>query len=678
MKTSASLAAVLTLVAALLPCESSPAAPAAADTASEPDALLKRLAGYRFGDSRADLTALERLVGAASANADQGRALAAKLAALLDSDGADDGKQFALRMLARIGGPAETPALARRLADPKLGLLARFALERIPGPESLDALRDSLKTTSGETRIGLIDSLGARRDQQAIPALAQLLSSSDLPTVNAAIRALGAIGGDRAAQTLLTAEAALPAEQRRRLSKALLRCAESLLATGHTAQACALFERLLAPDRPRPIRIAAFLGRAVAQGEKGCTGILAALSDSDPVLQTAAVRALSAQSGPGLCTQVSKTLPGLTPAVQAQALSILAERGQRAALPAALQAVASSDPLLAAAAVAAIGALGDASCVGVLVEVVAGDEPGQRRLAVESLVRLHGPDVDAAILVALPKAAPSAARELIPVLVARSTKGCAPVLLTAAESSDSGVRRAALGALGKVADASEGPHLLALLDKAPDADEVCAALTVLYARLGDATPLTAALEQATGAKQAALVAVLGRLGGGQALAAVRGTLASQDVAVRTAAVRALADWPDAVVLDDLVGAATAAADPKCRTIALRGVARLAPLAKGRPVAEVAALAAKGLAAADRSDEKRSLLAALGSLPCAESLHAATARLNDPVVRNDAARAVSKIVAGLDGRHPAETAAAVKAVRTACGDAVFFEMFGPAK
>lgn len=676
MKPPLSIAALLTLLAALLPCGSSPAAPAApaaraAETASDPDALVKRLASYRFGDSRADLTNLERLVGAASADPAEGRSLAAKLAALLDSDGADDGKQFALRMLARIGGPAEAPALARRLADPKLGLLARFALERIPGPESLAALREALKTTTGETRIGLIDSLGARRDQQAIPALAQLLSLSDLPTVNAAIRGLGAIGGDRAAQTLLTAEAALPTEQRRRLSKGLLRCAESLLATGHTAQASALFERLLTPDRPRPVRIAAFLGRVAAQGEKGFAGILAALSASDPVLQTAAVRALSAQTSPALYAQVSKALPELTPAVQTQALSILAEREQRAALPAALSAVASADPTLAAAALSAVGALGDASCVAVLVEVVACDKPAERRLAVASLIRLRGPDVDAAILAALPKAAPSAARELISVLVGRSAKGCTPVLLAAAASSDSDVRRAALAALGKVADASEGPRLLALLDNTPDADELCDALAALYARVGDVTPLIAALEHASGAKQAALAAVLGRLGGGQALAALRGTLASKDAAVRTAAVRALADWPDAAVLDDLVAAAVAATEPKCKTLALRGIARLAPLAQQRPVAEVATLVAKGLAAAERPEETRSLLAALGKLPCAKSLHAATTRLNDSAAQGDAALAISKIIAGLDGREPAETAAAVKAVRTACGEAMFF-------
>ena len=49
--------------------------------AADPDELLQAIAGYKFGDSRSDVVALEKYVGAATRDAAASRALAAKLAA---------------------------------------------------------------------------------------------------------------------------------------------------------------------------------------------------------------------------------------------------------------------------------------------------------------------------------------------------------------------------------------------------------------------------------------------------------------------------------------------------------------------------------------------------------------------------------------------------------------------
>ena len=182
-------------------------------TASEadPDAVLKALAAYRFGDSRKPVLDLEKLVAAASLDTTARGVLAGKLTGMLSSDATVEARQVACRQLSLIGSGAEAPPLARLLGDKDLGYFARLALERIPAPEAEAALLAALGTTTGEVRVGIINSLAARRSPEAVPELSKLAGDSDAATAGACIDALGRIGGDQAAAALLAAEGKIPA-----------------------------------------------------------------------------------------------------------------------------------------------------------------------------------------------------------------------------------------------------------------------------------------------------------------------------------------------------------------------------------------------------------------------------------------------------------------------------------
>ena len=57
------------------------------------------------------------------------------------------------------------------LLDEQLTSWARIALEVIPGPEADAALREAMGKLSGRHRIGVINSIGFRRDAAAVTAL---------------------------------------------------------------------------------------------------------------------------------------------------------------------------------------------------------------------------------------------------------------------------------------------------------------------------------------------------------------------------------------------------------------------------------------------------------------------------------------------------------------------------
>ena len=104
----------------------------------------------------------------------------AKLIAVLKSaDASRKDKIDACRQLAIIGGKDSIAPLAALLGNEELSHNARYALEPNPDPAVDEALRDALGKVKGGPLVGVIGSVGVRRDAKAVGALARLLSDSD-------------------------------------------------------------------------------------------------------------------------------------------------------------------------------------------------------------------------------------------------------------------------------------------------------------------------------------------------------------------------------------------------------------------------------------------------------------------------------------------------------------------
>lgn len=615
-----------------------------AGAAARADVVLKALAAYRFSDSRQPVLDLEGLVAAFSRDPEARGVLGGKLADLLASEATVEAKQAACRQLSLIGSGAQAPALAGLLADQALGYFARLALERIPGPEAEAALLGALETSAGEVRVGVISSLAARRGPEAVPALSKLAADSDAATAGASLDALGRIGGDEAAAALLAAEGRIPARLRPRLALALLGCAEGMLASARTQPAVAMLEHLTGPGQLPSIRRAAFAARVKALGQKGPEMLLAALFGEDEVLQQGAVRALrSVTESASLVPAIAGRLDKLPASLLAQVIVWLGEAGDPAALPALMRAAASGDRDVRQAALTALGLAGDASVVRLLAGIAAQGNEEDKRLVAGALARLRGADVDGVMIGGLKEGPPGEQRELIRALELRQTKAAVPALLEAASGKEAAVTRAAIAAVGKLGDTAACAPLSGFL--AADPEEAASAMAEICRREGTAEPMLTALATVAAPGKAALLEALGSIGGPRALAAVRAGLEAPEAEVRLAAVRSLANWPDAAPLDELAALASRAADARAKALALRGVARLAPLAKDRPQ-EAVEILTRAMKAGGAPGEQKALLAALGEIPGDAALTAVQAFLADPLLASEAKAAMDQIKARL--------------------------------
>ena len=177
----------------------------AADVELEP--AVQAVTSWRFGDSREPLTALAALVKASKSAPPKLLALERQFASLLLSpDATYECKDFICRQLWIIGTKVSVPALAPMLADDTYSDMARYALERNHAPEAGKALRDALTQASGKPLVGVINSLGERRDRMSVLALEKIVAGPDDDAAAAAASALGKIGGAKATTVLSRAK----------------------------------------------------------------------------------------------------------------------------------------------------------------------------------------------------------------------------------------------------------------------------------------------------------------------------------------------------------------------------------------------------------------------------------------------------------------------------------------
>lgn len=189
-----------------------------------------------------------------------------KLIALLKSPSSSQyQKAMACKKLAQIGTKASIAPLAALLGDQRLGAYARFGLEPNPDPSVDDALRAALPKLNGLLQVGVIHSIGVRKDAKALDAVSKLISSSDPEVAKAAAAATGMIGGVQAARLLRDALGRTKPPVFPVVARAALLCADRMLAANRT-QAIEMYNALSANSMPQPVRLAAIRALDAALG----------------------------------------------------------------------------------------------------------------------------------------------------------------------------------------------------------------------------------------------------------------------------------------------------------------------------------------------------------------------------------------------------------------------------
>jgi HEAT repeat protein len=552
------------------------------------------------------------------------------------------GKDFVCRQLSVIGGAASVPALEAMLTSADTVEMARYALERIPGDASAAALRNALGKAPEKARIGVVNSLGVKRDPQAAAALAKLAGSPDPVMAEAAMSSLGKIASPPALATL----AGLRKQGNQTAMRASLEAADHLAGGTNKAAATAIYRELSAGASPVMIRIGGLQGLAATLGKDAVPQLASAMKESDAKVQAAAIRFLNGIPGPEATAVFTREWDKLPAAGRAQAVTALANRGERAAV---AKAMKDSDEGVRIAALAGLAAVGDPSSVTAIAETAASEtvSEAERTAARGALDRMRGEAVDRAMVAAIPGAQGKVKIELIRSAGERGIGAASPALLAAVRDSDTAVRREAFRALRETAGEAEVQPLLALLTASASEADRRESERALSAALRRAPGRNAAVMEAyRGASavpvKASLLQVMGQAGAKDSLPMLKATLDDPNPDLVRAAILALTEWPEAEPLGDLQSLAARTKNTVHQVLSLRGVLRLMDLPSQRTPNESVKILGEVMKLAQQAEEKRGVLALLPRFPTKEALMIAESAEKDAAVANEAKAAVQRL------------------------------------
>ncbi|MDX9971557.1 MAG: DUF1080 domain-containing protein [FCB group bacterium] len=387
---------------------------------------------------------------------------------VLQSDASPEQKSQACIKLS-VNGPVEAvPVLAALLVDEKLSHMARYALEPMPYPEAGQALRDALGKTSGRLKVGVINSLAIRKDQQAIPLLIPLLVDADADVAQATAVALGPFATDEIQKALMIvlSQPNLAPGRFNAMCDGLFQCAEARAARNQKVEAIALYKTLLElPNTQTQLRTAALRGAVLNFGvEKGMpllTQYLQGENTDDFFSALRVARELSEQ--PGATAALAALLPQLPPERRVLFIDLFGENDGDAA-GAALIAQAGEDPVeLRVAALKALTRMHYSPALDLISNLAWTAEGPLAEASRDALAYFPGADGDAALQALLTHADPKARRVAVELVGQGGLDNPAAVLLnTAVTDADESVRVAALEGLHGYASPEE---MQSLLDK---------------------------------------------------------------------------------------------------------------------------------------------------------------------------------------------------------------------
>ncbi len=570
----------------------------------------------------------------------------AQLLEVLTSDAELFDKAKACQRLAVIGTAKSVPVLAGLLADEQLSHYARFGLESNPSPDVDEAFRKALGELSGEPLVGVINSIGVRRDRQAVDALIDASGDDNQEVAAAALAALGTIASGEAVAAIQPALAG-KASLRVAAADACLTAADVLLSEQRNTEAAKVFAAVRAAELPKHINVASRFGEIRAGSGDVHDLMTQYLAAEDNDLFRIGLELAHQLPGTETTEGLLKQLDSLPIDRQVLLIYALGSRRDASALPAILTAGGSDNAEIRVAAITVLGALGDRSVIPVLLAAAVSGEDTLEQAARDSLAELNDENVDTALFDAL---ADSDGRErmvLVDTVGRRGISDAIPMLLKFMAGDDTELRNAAIEALGMTVGAKELPQMVDRLigatssqasgpmkdalrkacQRMPDRD---AAAAVLLERMAGASPTA----------KAELLDLLIYVGGAKALAGIGAAANSGDDALADSATQALGKWltPDvAPVLLDLAQNG----DEKFRVRCLRGYIRVIRQF-GLPAKQRLKMSRTAFDAATRDEERQLVLDTLTRFPSAAALRMVTPHLGNTALQQEASEAAVTI------------------------------------
>jgi HEAT repeat protein len=570
----------------------------------------------------------------------------AELLKIISGDAPKGDKALACKRLAIYGSPAAVPELAKLLSDAELHSWTRIALEAIPGKESNAALQAACNTLKGRLLIGVINSLGVRRDASAVETLSKKLNDNDAEVVGAAAVALGKIGGTAAADLLRSALANASDKAKSTVAEGCVLCAEQFLASGDSKTALAIYEEV----RKAPVhkqRIVEATRGAILSSPNGVALLKEQLQSQDKMMFQVGLGTAREMTGKEVATALLAEIDKATPERAALMVQALADLKGKVDIPTILKLANGPAPKVRIAAIEALGRVGDGTCVEPLLKLAADPNAELSQTVKSALVNIQDESVSTEILSRLPKSTGTMQKLLIELVGLRRIDATSE-LTKALSSTDAGIRTAAIESLGSTVSQDKMTLLIDQVKspKSPeDASVARLALKTAAVRMPDrevcAAMLADAMSTSSTATKVTLLEILAEVGGNKALETVGAAARSPEVQLKDVGTSLLGKWMTTDAAPVLLDLAKTGPLDKFQVRAMKGYIRIIKqFIKQEP--ERLDMCAKAFEAAKQPDELKLIIEVLKLNPSVGTLKLALGATKTTSIKDEAIAAAKAI------------------------------------
>lgn len=576
----------------------------------------------------------------------------------LCSAGSPHEKAMTCKRLATIGDQRAVKELSALLNDAQVATYAREALELIPGNAADSALRDSLPQLSGDLRVGVIDSIGKRRNASAVPILVTLVSDQDDKVAKVAIRSLGKIG-----QPAVPALKELLLHGTRKLQSdlawACLDCAIQVEKVGDKQQAAELYNAVRIQKVPQHIQFAATMKLAATQEDQGVRLLTAALASGDNVEFRSGLL-LARSLGEKGVSALADFFREASVDRKELIVCVLTEHESAISLSVVLEAADDRDPRLRRVAFESLGTFKSDKAAEKLLTGISDKDAAVQTAAADAVARSQNLSLDDAIIRALQDVNSATLPTVLDVVRRRRIAASPAHVFALTDSNRPDVRAAAIRALGATIELADVPRLISLAVSAQGEVERAAAAKAMAdaaARLPEdeyAKLVAKALEEAAPQHRVMLMEQLARTADHAALRTLAAASQSDDKELKDAAVRLLGKWPNSDAAAELYRVAADASDSTYQVRALRGYIRIARQLNMPADARVQ-MCANALKLATRPEEKALILEALRRHPSAGGIDLTSNLLSDNSQASVAVGAILEIAKAISKENTLEAA-----------------------
>lgn len=579
-------------------------------------------------------------------------------------------KMLAAKRLSIYGTEKSVPVLVPMLAEVPMGMYARYALEPMPNKAVDEALREQTKTLKGQALVGVLTTIGVRRDAEAVPLLSPLLTNEDPEVVRTTYAAYGYIGTPECGEVLKTALGNFKPAFEKAICDAAMNCAEHLLQAGASDQALSLYDAVLQSQARAFLKEGAIYGRITAQKSDGVNDLVKYLHSDETGLFEAAlqvVRLLPPGGTPDVCDTLIAELEKLPPAKRALLLEALAGRkdalSRAKVLPLAL---AVKEPeVVRVSAMRALGTLDTPEAVpGLLLGLKDNDGTGPvSEAAFRALSFMENKDADEAIAKAMIASGKTLDVTFIRLAKERRTVGVVPALwaIMQDKNADTELRIEAINALGETATLKDLADMARLTRDAKNDNEkksIIIALSAICSRM----PQQASFDEIlsifsrgeTPEVQFAMIDLLKTIGGKAAVDKVTEIALGTNPALADKATQVLGEWDSPDTMDEIAASLLKVAknsrEERFRIRGIRGYIRLARQFS-YPEDKRIAMIRTAFDTATRPVDKKLIFEIFARYPSPKMLEAAVEYAKEREFREDAFTAAVAVGKKLQGRQP---------------------------